>query len=108
MGALGETEKPTRVDALIITAIKEELDELLKVEAGASPRSRWEVRLGPTGLDVAFRTFLAADGGILRVAATWAVEMGGVATANAAGPLIAEYKPRCIAMCGVCAGGAAR
>jgi nucleoside phosphorylase len=30
--------------------------------------------------------------------------MGGIATANAAAPLVHEYRPRCLAMCGVCAG----
>jgi len=104
MGALGESEKPARVDALIITAIKEEFDELLKVDAGASPGSRWDVRLGPTGLKVAFRTFLAAKGGSLSIAVAQAAGMGGVETASVAGSLIAAYSPQCIAMCGVCAG----
>ena len=104
MNAPGETEKPAGVDALIITAIKEELDELLKVEAGASPGSRWDVRLGPTGLKVAFQTFGAVKGGSLSIAIAQAVGMGGVETASVAGTLIAAYPPRCIAMCGVCAG----
>jgi nucleoside phosphorylase len=92
------------VDVLIVTGVKEEHDALLEVDIGAWPGSRWEVRPGPLGLDVAFRDFKAADGSPMRVAATRALEMGGVATANAAAPLVQAYAPRCLAMCGVCAG----
>jgi nucleoside phosphorylase len=93
-----------RVDVLIVTAVKEEYDAVLAVHAGAREGSRWEERPGPTGLAVAIRTFITADGGALRVAATRAPGMGGVATANAAVPLVTQYRPRCVAMCGVCAG----
>lgn len=93
-----------RVDVLIVTAVKEEYDAVLAVHTGARAGSAWEERPGPTGLAVAFRTFITEDGGELRIAATRALEMGGVAAANAAVPLVTEYQPRCIAMCGVCAG----
>ena len=93
-----------QVDVLIVTAIKLEYDALLKVDTGAAPSSKWEHREGPTGFNVAFRSFRAADGGMLRVAATYALTMGGVAAAGAAAPLVNAYQPRCLAMCGVCAG----
>jgi nucleoside phosphorylase len=55
------------------------------------------------GLDVAFRSF-QGEGGTLRVAVTWATDMGMVAASTAAIPLMEKYKPRCISMSGVCAG----
>lgn len=53
---------------------------------------------------MAFRTYRTPSGTPIRVALTRAIEMRGVAAANAAWPLIQVYKPRCLAMCGVCAG----
>ncbi|HYH96084.1 effector-associated domain EAD1-containing protein [Hyalangium sp.] len=91
-----------RIDVLIITAVKEEYDEALKVDDGAL--DAWDKRPGPTGLEVAFRTYQAATGAPMRVALTRALEMRGVAAANSAWPLITAYKPWILAMCGVCAG----
>lgn len=92
----------SRIDVLIITAVKEEYDEALKVDEGAL--DEWDKRVGPTRLEVAFRTYRMSTGASMRVALTRALEMRGVATANAAWPLIMEYKPRILTMCGVCAG----
>ena len=94
----------SQVDVLVITALPEEFDAVLRVDEGALPGSSWESRTGPNALDVAFRAFEAAGGGVLHVAVTRALTMGGVATANAAAPLVHAYNPRCVAMCGVCAG----
>lgn len=93
---------PAGIDVLIVTAVKEEYDEALKVDDGAL--DQWLRETGPTGFEVAFRTYRTASGKPIRVALTRAIEMRGVAAANAAWPLIQEYKPRCLAMCGVCAG----
>lgn len=90
------------IDILIVTAIKEEWDELLQVTDGAV--GPWEPAIGPHNLQVARTRFRAKDGSVLRVLATWALEMGGVAASNAAGPLVERYHPRVLAMCGVCAG----
>jgi len=92
------------VDVLILTAIQDEYDAVLEVDAGALPASPWERRMGPLGLEVALRTFQAQDGGTLRVAVTRVLEKGGVATAYAAATLVRVYSPRCLAVCGVCAG----
>jgi nucleoside phosphorylase len=86
------------VDVLIITAVKDEYDAARGVETGAWPGSTWTRETGPTGLEVALRAFRSKDGQPMRVALT------GVATANVAGALIEHYKPRCLALCGVCAG----
>ena len=91
-----------RVDVLIVTAIKLEYDELLKVTTGAV--GSWIERPGPTGFKVAFCDFAVPSGATLRIAATPALDMGGVATASAAAPLVHTYQPRCLAMSGVCAG----
>ncbi|WP_437562745.1 tetratricopeptide repeat protein [Sorangium sp. So ce542] len=92
------------MDVLVVTAIQEEYDEVLRVDTGADPSSTWQAEPGPIGLDIAFRTFVTADRRPLRIAVTRALEMGGIAATNAAAPLVTIYRPRCIAMCGVCAG----
>lgn len=53
------------VDILIVTAVKDEWDELLKVAEGRE------------GAKAARTRFRAADGSVLRVLVTWALEMGG-------------------------------
>ncbi|WNG55263.1 tetratricopeptide repeat protein [Archangium gephyra] len=93
-----------RVDVVILTAITLEYQAALQVEAGAWVGSRWEQERGPNGLPVAFRTFYGKGNRGLRVAVAQAGDMGGVAATNALLPLVAAYSPRCVAMCGVCAG----
>lgn len=92
------------IDIVILTALREEYEQVLEVSAGASEGSSWQVRPGPLGHEVAFRSFVSENGQPLQVAVTWATNMGGVAAASLAERLIAEYRPRCLAMCGVCAG----
>ncbi len=92
------------VDILVITALHEEYEQLLAVRAGARVGPTWDRRPGPLGHEVAVREFTSDNGTSLNVLATWATGMGGVATAGLAERLIAEYSPRCLAMCGVCAG----
>jgi len=100
-----EADTPPHVDVLIITAVKEEYDAVLRVDTGAWPRSTWTREPGPTGLEIASRTFQTArGGGRLRVLVTQAVDMGGEASTMAVTTLIRTYKPRCLTMCGVCAG----
>lgn len=91
------------VDVLLITAVKEEYEAALLVDVGAIDAA-WQRETGPMGFEVAFRRFRAASGEPLVVALTRALDMRGVATANAAWPLMDKYNPRCLAMCGVCAG----
>lgn len=89
---------------VVLTAIALEYQEALKVEDGAWEGSRWEEEKGPNGLPVAFRTFRGKDGRPLRVVVGQAGNMAGVAAVNALLPLVEAYRPRCVAMCGVCAG----
>ncbi|HRI71477.1 MAG TPA: hypothetical protein PK156_44895, partial [Polyangium sp.] len=92
------------LDILIITALREEYDQVLLVDAGAFEGSTWQIRPGPLGYDMAFRAFRAQNGQPLQVAVTWATNMGGVAAASLAEQVLSAYRPRCIAMSGVCAG----
>ncbi len=91
-------------DVVIITAIRLELDAVLKVDDGAVPGTVWELEAGPSGLPVAFRSFVGGGERPLRVAVAVAPAMGATATVNTLLPLVEALKPRCIAMCGVCAG----
>jgi tetratricopeptide (TPR) repeat protein/nucleoside phosphorylase len=93
-----------QVHVVILTAIALEYRAAKQVDAGAWERSQWEEETGPNGLPVAFRTFRGKGGKPLRVAVAQAGGMAGVATVNALLPLVEKYQPRCVAMCGVCAG----
>lgn len=95
---------PERADVVILTALKEEYDAVLQVDTGAVPGSAWERRPGPSGTEVAFRAFGSVDGSVLHVAVTRAMEMGTVSAVSAVAPLVDAYAPRCLAICGVCAG----
>lgn len=87
------------VDVLVVTALKEELDALLKVTAGVV--EPWhEVSEG----DVHHLATLEGQHGPIRVAAARTTQMAGVATAIVATRLAERLSPRCLAMCGVCAG----
>jgi len=87
---------------VILTALKEEYDEAREVDDGAV--DAWTVDTTVTGLEVAFRTYRAADGRPLRIALTWATRMRTTAAADAAARLVDKLGARCVAMAGVCAG----
>jgi nucleoside phosphorylase len=93
-----------QVDVLIVAALPEEYDAVLAVDDGAVPGTKWTAETGPSGLRVAFRHFLTDANQPLRVAVAVASKMGAGATTNVALRLVLELKPRCVAMCGVCAG----
>jgi len=93
------------VDVLIVTAAAGEDDAVRAVDEGGL--EEWEETPGPSGFGFAVwrRWYQAADGsGRLSVALCRAYEMGGESTGNAAARLVDAYQPRCLAMCGVCAG----
>ena len=96
------------VDILIVTAADSEDDAVRLVEDGAV--SPWEETPGPSGygFTVWRSRYLATNDGQLTVALTRAYEMGGEGASNAAARLVDAYKPRCLAMCGVCAGNPSR
>ncbi|WP_253995868.1 tetratricopeptide repeat protein [Myxococcus qinghaiensis] len=92
------------VDVIILTAIPLEYDAARKVEAGAVQGSQWEEERRPNGLRVSFRAYEGKAKRPLRVALALAGGMGAVEATTALLPLVEEYSPRCVAMCGVCAG----
>ena len=93
-----------RVDVVILTALPLEYDAVLEVDAGAVAGSTWERARSPDNLPLAFRSFEVPVGRPLRVAVAVAADMGATAAIHALMPLVESLKPRCIAMCGVCAG----
>ena len=92
------------LDVLIITAAAGEDDAVRMVDEGAF--GAWEQTPGPPGFGFTVwrRSYQAVDGGQLTVALCRAYEAGGEAAGNAAARLVDAYRPRCLAMCGVCAG----
>ena len=93
------------IDVLIIAAAAGEDDAVRAVDEGGL--GEWEETPGPPGFGFAVwrRWYQAADGGgRLSVALCRAYELGGESTGNAAARLVDAYQPRCLAMCGVCAG----
>ncbi len=98
------TDSQRAVDVVILTAISLEYRAMLQVEAGAVEASQWKEEQGPNGLPVAFRAFQSKGGRPLRVAVAQAGDMGAVSATNALLPLVDAWRPRCVAMSGVCAG----
>ncbi len=93
-----------RVDVLIVTAARGEDDAVRDMaDDGAGT---WQETNGPEGykFPVWMREFATEHGRPMRVAVTRAHDMRGEAAATAAAPLVAAYRPQCLAMCGVCAG----
>lgn len=104
------TQRPrpfdTPVDVVIITAAEGEDTALLEVSEGAL--SPWTKVPSPEGYasEVYRATFesLTAPGAPIHVVTTRPPRMGVDHAGVAAGQLLGAFKPRCIAICGVCAG----
>lgn len=93
-----------QVDVVIVTAIPLEYEAVLKVDAGAVPGSVWREAKQPNGVAMAYRSFVVPEGRPLQVAVAVAPDMATPALLSTLIPLIEKLEPRCIAMCGVCAG----
>ena len=94
---------PWQVDALIITALMDELEAVLAF--GERGKDAWTTHNDPDGFPFHYRELPREDGGSpLRLAAASFDEMGESATATRATSLIKYLDPACIAMCGICAG----
>lgn len=94
---------PDAIDVLLITALKEELDAVLALDEGATSPV-WLPVPDDAGYTYHLRDFAYRSGGTFRVAAARATDMGKAPAAEAASRLVAQLHPRCLAMCGVCAG----
>ena len=91
------------LDVLIITAVRDEYEAVLQVSE-TSAENKWRVVSKPDKREVQVRSFKAQNGKLLRIGVSYARDMGGIATAEIAVRLTQQYKPQCLAMCGVLAG----
>nr|AHE14553.1 tetratricopeptide repeat family domain protein [uncultured bacterium] len=90
------------VDVVILAALSLEYEAARQVDAGAIEGSQWEEERRPNDLRVAFRAFHGKKGSRPpRVAVGLTTAVGTVGTITALFPLVEEYRPRCVAMCGV-------
>ncbi|WP_437331489.1 pentapeptide repeat-containing protein [Sorangium sp. So ce394] len=90
------------VDVLIITALQDELEAVLRLGNGGA--SGWTMARDRSGLRYHYRSFTNQHGALFWIAAAWSGEMGETAAATRATQLIDELEPACLAMCGICAG----
>ncbi|WP_437948073.1 pentapeptide repeat-containing protein [Sorangium sp. So ce296] len=93
---------PARVDALVVTALQDEIEAVLSL--GEAGRDGWREARDPAGFPYYVRELPNDRGAPLRVAAAWSGRMGESAAAARAQGLIDELDPGCLAMCGICAG----
>jgi nucleoside phosphorylase len=91
------------IDVLLICALKDEYDQVLKVTDGLQS-SGWDEHPITSGWIVADADFTTATGDILRIRATHASHMGREQVQAVASKLIFDQPARCIAMSGICAG----
>lgn len=89
-------------DVVIVTAAEGEDDAVRAIRGGAL--TEWTNRLGPGAFSVQTCEFESSSGHPLTVVLARAHEQRAEATATMATALLEEYRPRCLAMCGVCAG----
>ena len=82
------------VDVLIVTAVKDECEVILRSE------NDWSEHFDTSG----FLYYMRNDTDGLRWVLARAVDMGPEHAANLATRLVANFQPRCLAMVGVCAG----
>jgi nucleoside phosphorylase len=98
----------TELDVLLITALKEEHDA---ARAAALPAAgtgvgvaTWEERDAGSATPYLLGRYVGLGGRNLTVALARPTRMGATATSPVVASLAERLKPRCLAMCGVCAG----
>ncbi len=90
-------------DVLLICALKDEYDHVLRVRDGLVEPG-WIETPGPKGWIVSDGSFTTPTGRPLRIRTTWATHMGREQAQAVASMLIHEQPARCLAMSGICAG----
>lgn len=88
---------------LLICALKEECDQVLKVTDGLFDPG-WVKKDGPKGWTVFDGVFATENGTPLHIRASWADRMGRESVQAVTSLLIHEQPARCVAMSGICAG----
>lgn len=98
----------SEIDVLLVTALKEEHDAARDVAlAGArngSGVATWEERDSATPAPYLIGMYADTTGNNFSVALARPTRMGATATAPIVASLVERLKPRCLAMCGDCAG----
>ncbi|NET40705.1 hypothetical protein [Okeania sp. SIO2B3] len=98
-----DTKPPSStIDILIITALKDELDALKNCDNQSG--NTWQELKDNSGYPYYKTTLPNKNGKKLNILAARPVEMGENYANNLATRLVAELKPHCLAMTGVCAG----
>jgi nucleoside phosphorylase len=92
------------IEALIIVALKDELDALLEVDSGAALETSWRRSETREGLESAERAFTTAGGNVLHVRAVRSLGTGPTDAASAASLAMADRGAHVLTMCGICAG----
>jgi nucleoside phosphorylase len=96
------------VDVLIIAALKIEYDAVLNVglagQLGNPGVSSWQDQGRETTVPFVQGDYALANGDRLALAVARPTRMGGTAIAPVVSSLVERLKPKCLAMCGVCAG----
>ncbi|MCX7094703.1 MAG: effector-associated domain EAD1-containing protein [Methylobacter sp.] len=90
------------VDILLICALKDEYDQVLKVADGL--QTDWQEHPLDSGWMIADARFTTSSGSTLSIRATHASYMGREQAQATASKLIHDQPARCIAMSGICAG----
>ena len=96
------------VDVLIATALEMERDAVRSAadwrDESQSGVRRWEEKDTDKYPDYLLGDYVLADGSNITVALARPTRMGGIFMSNAVSTLMERLDPRCLAMCGVCAG----
>lgn len=107
IGVAGESSLDT-VDVLLITAIKEEFEAAKQAfrathSAGDGVQS-WQDCTEHTNAPYWLGTFFCDAKPLFRIALAQSTRMGAIRTGQLATTLVERLSPKCLVMCGVCAG----
>ena len=97
---MAEKEK---IDVLIVCALKDEFDQVIKIEQGLCCNG-WEEKALANGRLVADARFLGRGNTALSIRVTWSAYMGREEASALVHSMLSEIDVKCIAMTGICAG----
>ncbi|MBB5539090.1 hypothetical protein [Rhizobium giardinii] len=103
-----ETVKPQAVDVLLIAALEEELSAAVEVFSTGIGTLKgvqsWDQAVTADGDEYQVGDFEGSGGTLFRIALARPTRMGSIRTGGLATTLTDLVRPRCLVMCGVCAG----
>jgi nucleoside phosphorylase len=101
----------SRIDVLIVAALPEEYAAVISAArsgiAGHLGIAKWAENNRPATTPYVVGDYLLADGSRISVALARSTRKGAQSTAPVVASLAALLEPRCLAMCGICAGNPA-